>query len=200
MKAVESLAREFEGTLPFELDAFQREAIDKLDSGEGGVLVSAPTSSGKTVVAEYAIFRARRDGTKVASLNATSWTDSGLATATSYTYTVTAHDAAGNVSGPATTVGQTAADTQAPSGRSTMEDIIGKVGYEGLDTFAEDGEATTNTHEAGQRLSNAWKKTMQREGKMIKEGSSLSDLMSARQEQTGVKGGNQEVPQPQQEE
>ncbi len=56
---------EFEGTLPFRLDAFQREAIEKLDAGTGGVLVSAPTSSGKTVVAEYAIFRALRDGTKV---------------------------------------------------------------------------------------------------------------------------------------
>jgi len=87
------------------------------------------------------------------------------------------------------------ADTQAPSGRNTMEEIIGKVGYEGLDTFAEDAEATTNTHEAGQRLSAAWKKTMQREGKMVKEGSSLGDLMSAKQEQTGVKGGNQEVQQ-----
>src|SRR5438105_4189326 len=84
------------------------------------------------------------------------------------------------------------ADTEAPSGRSTMEEIIGKVGYEGLDTFAEEGEATTNTHEAGQRLSAAWKKTLQREGKMVKEGSSLGDLMSAQQEQTGVKGGNQE--------
>ena len=60
------------------------------------------------------------------------------------------------------------------------------------ETFAEDGEATTNTHEAGQRLSAAWKKTLQREGKMVKEGSSLGDLMSAQQEQTGVKGGNQE--------
>ena len=65
MKTIETLASEFEGTLPFKLDAFQREAIDKLDSGTGGVLVSAPTSSGKTVVAEYAIFRALRDGTKV---------------------------------------------------------------------------------------------------------------------------------------
>ncbi|HMC09251.1 MAG TPA: hypothetical protein VKL22_08020, partial [Actinomycetota bacterium] len=61
--------------------------------------------------------------------------------------------------------------------------------------FAEDGEATTNTHEAGQRLSAAWKKTMQREGKMVKEGSSLGDLMSAQKEQAGVKGGNQEVQQ-----
>lgn len=56
---------EFEATQPFKLDSFQREAIDKLDRGRGGVLVSAPTSSGKTVVAEYAIFRALHAGTKV---------------------------------------------------------------------------------------------------------------------------------------
>src|SRR5438552_17255854 len=59
------LIAEFEGTLPFSLDPFQREAIEKLDRGRGGVLVSAPTSSGKAVVAEYAIFRALRDGAKV---------------------------------------------------------------------------------------------------------------------------------------
>ena len=65
-QAVESnLVDEFEASLPFPLDAFQREAIDKLDRGRGGVLVSAPTSSGKTIVAEYAIFRAMREGAKV---------------------------------------------------------------------------------------------------------------------------------------
>ena len=61
----DSLVEEFAATLPFELDGFQREAIEKLDRGPGGVLVSAPTSSGKTVVAEYAIFRALQAGTKV---------------------------------------------------------------------------------------------------------------------------------------
>jgi ATP-dependent RNA helicase HelY len=65
LKAVELRVEDFEATLPFKLDPFQREAIDKLDGGVGGVLVSAPTSSGKTVVAEYAIFRALREGTKV---------------------------------------------------------------------------------------------------------------------------------------
>ena len=65
MKVTEDLADLFEATLPFKLDPFQRESIEKLDAGRGGVLVSAPTSSGKTVVAEYAIFRALRDGQKV---------------------------------------------------------------------------------------------------------------------------------------
>jgi ATP-dependent RNA helicase HelY len=65
VKIADSLVEEFEATLPFKLDGFQREAIEKLDRGRGGVLVSAPTSSGKTVVAEYAIFRALRAGSKV---------------------------------------------------------------------------------------------------------------------------------------
>jgi len=65
MKTVDSLVDQFAATLPFALDDFQREAIDKLDRGSGGVLVSAPTSSGKTVVAEYAIFRALQEGAKV---------------------------------------------------------------------------------------------------------------------------------------
>ena len=65
MKTLETLVEEFEATLPFSLDPFQREAIEKLDRGHGGVLVSAPTSSGKTIVAEYAIFRALREDVKV---------------------------------------------------------------------------------------------------------------------------------------
>jgi ATP-dependent RNA helicase HelY len=65
VKLAGSLVEEFAATLPFELDPFQKEAIAKLDAGRGGVLVSAPTSSGKTVVAEYAIFRALQEGSKV---------------------------------------------------------------------------------------------------------------------------------------
>jgi ATP-dependent RNA helicase HelY len=53
----------FRRTVPFELDPFQVEAIRKLGT-HNGVLVSAPTSSGKTVVADYAIFEALEDGVK----------------------------------------------------------------------------------------------------------------------------------------
>jgi ATP-dependent RNA helicase HelY len=42
---------------PFELDRFQLEAISALHAGES-VLVAAPTGSGKTVVAEFAVLRA----------------------------------------------------------------------------------------------------------------------------------------------
>ena len=45
----------------FALDTFQVHAVDALDAGQS-VLVAAPTGSGKTVVAEYAIDVARRSG------------------------------------------------------------------------------------------------------------------------------------------
>ncbi|CAK9262411.1 unnamed protein product [Sphagnum jensenii] len=49
---------------PFTLDPFQREAIKCLEAGES-VLVSAHTSAGKTVVAEYAIAMSLRDKQRV---------------------------------------------------------------------------------------------------------------------------------------
>lgn len=45
----------------FDLDTFQVAALDVLDRGES-VLVAAPTGSGKTVVAEYAVAAARANG------------------------------------------------------------------------------------------------------------------------------------------
>jgi len=53
---IEELVRAFQATLPWPLDDFQVEALHKLESHRG-VLVSAPTSSGKTLVAEYAVWR-----------------------------------------------------------------------------------------------------------------------------------------------
>jgi ATP-dependent RNA helicase HelY len=49
--------------LGFELDGFQRQALDALDAG-GSVVVAAPTGSGKTVVAQYAVDRALASGGK----------------------------------------------------------------------------------------------------------------------------------------
>jgi len=51
-------------TLPFPADRFQVEAAEAIDRGET-VVVSAPTGSGKTVVAEAAIARARERGERV---------------------------------------------------------------------------------------------------------------------------------------
>ena len=47
----------FADRYPFALDAFQTRAIEALHEGES-VLVAAPTGSGKTVVAEFAVDRA----------------------------------------------------------------------------------------------------------------------------------------------
>jgi superfamily II RNA helicase len=48
---------------PYPLDRFQLDALDLLDEGQS-VLVSAPTGSGKTVVAEYAVHLALAEGAK----------------------------------------------------------------------------------------------------------------------------------------
>ena len=48
----------------FPLDDFQLEAVDALNQGHS-VVVSAPTGSGKTLVGEYAIYRALAHGQKV---------------------------------------------------------------------------------------------------------------------------------------
>lgn len=47
----------------FQLDPFQIKACRSIDAGRG-VLVAAPTGSGKTVVGEFAIYRALQAGTK----------------------------------------------------------------------------------------------------------------------------------------
>ncbi|GAB3268715.1 DEAD/DEAH box helicase [Kineosporia babensis] len=53
----------FRARYPFDLDPFQLEACRALADGRG-VLVAAPTGSGKTVVGEFAVFLARDSGRK----------------------------------------------------------------------------------------------------------------------------------------
>ncbi len=62
--AVDPRRARFESERGFPLDRFQHLALDALDEGHS-VLVAAPTGSGKTLVAEYAIARARAEGGKV---------------------------------------------------------------------------------------------------------------------------------------
>lgn len=50
----------FSAGLKFSLDSFQRTACERLEDGRS-VLVAAPTGSGKTTVAEFAVFLARRE-------------------------------------------------------------------------------------------------------------------------------------------
>ena len=54
----------FVARYPFPLDAFQLEAIAHLAGGQS-VMVAAPTGTGKTMVAEYAIWRAQQRGQRV---------------------------------------------------------------------------------------------------------------------------------------
>jgi len=53
----------FREELEFDLDAFQVDGCEALENGRG-VLVCAPTGAGKTVVGEFAVFRALRHGGK----------------------------------------------------------------------------------------------------------------------------------------
>ena len=56
-----ALRQRFVRDIGFELDEFQLEAFDALDQGSS-VLVAAPTGSGKTLVAEYAVAQALQAG------------------------------------------------------------------------------------------------------------------------------------------
>ena len=69
-------------------------------SGPGSTVVTWTASTDNVTVAGYRVYR---DGNLVTTTTATSATDSGLASGTSYGYSVTAFDAAGNASPPATT-------------------------------------------------------------------------------------------------
>jgi superfamily II RNA helicase len=55
---------DLESTFPFDLDQFQKDAIASLNAGRS-VVVCAPTGSGKTLVGEYAIYRALARGKRV---------------------------------------------------------------------------------------------------------------------------------------
>lgn len=55
---------DFKTIFPYQLDNFQKEAIQYLDENKS-VVVTAPTGSGKTLIGEYAIFRALNEGKRV---------------------------------------------------------------------------------------------------------------------------------------
>lgn len=58
-----SVAERFAATLPFDLDDFQQQANEALES-DHNVLVAAPTGAGKTIVADFAIYLAQQRNVK----------------------------------------------------------------------------------------------------------------------------------------
>src|SRR5205809_2654681 len=81
-------------------------------AGSSGANLSWSASTDDVGVTGYIV---RRNGVQVATHASTSYTDTGLSAATTYSYTVAARDAAGNMSPDSTSVSITIADTTPPS-------------------------------------------------------------------------------------
>src|SRR5882672_5518016 len=81
-------------------------------AGSTGANLSWSASTDNVGVTAYIV---RRNGLQVATPATTSFADTGLSAATTYSYTVAARDAAGNISANSTSVSITIADTTAPT-------------------------------------------------------------------------------------
>jgi len=81
-------------------------------AGSTGVNLSWSASTDNVGVTGYIV---RRNGVQVATPATTSFADTGLSAATTYSYTVAARDAAGNISANSASVSVTLADTTAPT-------------------------------------------------------------------------------------
>src|SRR5207253_1791435 len=81
-------------------------------AGSTGANLSWSASTDNVGVTGYIV---RRNGVQVATPATTSFADTGLSAATTYSYTVAARDAAGNISANSTSVSITLADTTAPT-------------------------------------------------------------------------------------
>jgi len=89
--------------------------ITAVAASSSQINLSWSASTDNAGVAGYKVFR---NGVQIATTQATSYADAGLAASTSYTYKVAAYDAAGNTSaqsGQVTATTKAAPDTQAPS-------------------------------------------------------------------------------------
>jgi len=95
-------------------------------------------------------YRVYRNTALVASPTTTSWTDTGLTAATSYSYQVVAVDAANNASAPSNTATASTptADTQAPTAPANLKATVGKSKTVSLSWAA----ATDNVGVTGYRL------------------------------------------------
>lgn len=81
-------------------------------TSSAGVSLNWTVSTDNLAVVGYEV---DRNGSKVGSVTGTNYTDSGLTSLSTYTYTVKAYDAAGNISPASNTVSVTTPDTIAPN-------------------------------------------------------------------------------------
>ena len=91
-------------------------------AGSSSISLNWNASGDESGVLGYRVFRA---GVEISQASGTSYSDTGLSPSTPYTYTVSAHDAAGNTSAPsnqasATTLAEGGSDTQAPSAPASL--------------------------------------------------------------------------------
>ena len=77
-----------------------------------GATISWATSTDNIGVTGYQVFR---NGTQIASATALSYADTGLSVGITYTYTVTAYDAVGNISGQSSPVRESIQQANGPS-------------------------------------------------------------------------------------
>ncbi|GAA1981186.1 GH12 family glycosyl hydrolase domain-containing protein [Catenulispora subtropica] len=127
-------------------------------------------SSDDTGVAGYRVYR---DGVQVGTTVGTTFTDTGLAASTQYSYTVAAYDAAGNVSAQSPAVTATTAGGGGGGSGCTATYAISSswdTGFTATVTVANNGTAATKgwkvtwTWSGNQTISNVWNATESRSG------------------------------------
>ncbi|WP_035803766.1 glycoside hydrolase family 6 protein [Kitasatospora mediocidica] len=135
------------------------------------VSLSWTASTDNVGVTGYDVYR---NATKVATSTTTGYTDSGLTAATAYQYTVTAHDAAGNVSTASAAVTATTAGGGGTGGSGctasySVANDWGS-GFTANVTVTNTGSTATNSWKVGwtwggnQQLTNSWNATVTQTG------------------------------------
>ncbi|MCC9306520.1 glycoside hydrolase family 6 protein [Kitasatospora sp. RB6PN24] len=139
------------------------------------VSLSWTASTDPAGVTGYSVYR---DGAKIATVTGTGYTDSGLSPATSYQYTVTAQDAAGNVSAASTAVRATTAASGGGGGNAgcsaayTVANDWGS-GFTANVTVTNTGTAATKSWTVtwrwggNQQLTNSWNATTAQSGTAV---------------------------------
>ena len=128
-------------------------------------------STDNTAVTGYDVYR----GTTLAgTTTATTYTDTGLTAATAYTYTVKAHDAAGNISAASTAVNATTSGTGGSGAGCTAAWHIDNQWSTGFTatvtvtaTAATHGWKVAWTWPSGQSVSGSWNATVQQTGTSV---------------------------------